>query len=118
MTGVKPSTMPTLINTWEHAIAIDAAKAHGLTLREIDESPDECQEQQQHTSRAQETLFLAHGAEDEVGILLGHELQFGLCTIQETLALQAARTDGYLRLVDVVAGTTQVLVETLMRERW
>ena len=95
----------------EHAIAIDATEAIGLTLSQMDETEYQRQEEQQHTGGAEESLLLADGAEDEVGVLLGHELQLGLGAVEESLALQSARTDGNLRLMNVVAGSLQVFVE-------
>ena len=61
-----------------HAIAIHTAEDIGLPLGQMDEAQNEAQKQCQDNCAANEALFLAHGAEDEVGVLLGHIFQFGL----------------------------------------
>ena len=95
----------------EHTVAVDAPEAVGLSLGQMDEPQDEGQEEQQHAGRAHEALLLADGAEDEVGVLLGHVLQLGLRAVEEALALEASRPDGNLRLVDVIARPAEVLLE-------
>ena len=57
-------------------------------------------------------FFLAYGAEDEVGVLFRHEFQLGLCSVQEAFASKTTRSYGYLALVNVVAGTGQVVIQT------
>ena len=93
----------------EHAVAIDAPEGGGLPLSEVDKAQDERQEQQEHTSSANEPLFLADGAEDKIGVLLRHELQLCLCAIEEALTLKSPRANGNLALVHVVAHATVVL---------
>ena len=78
----------------------------------MNEPQDEHQEQDEHAGRSEESFFLAHGAEDEVGVLLGYELQLRLCAVEKALTLQSARADGNLALVDVVAGTCQVFLQS------
>ena len=95
----------------QHAIAVDAPEAEGLSLGQLDEPQYQGKEEQQHAGRAEEAFLLAHGAENEVGVLLWHELQLGLRAVEESLALQSARSDGYLALVDIVACARQVLVQ-------
>ena len=55
-------------------------------------------------------MLLAYRTEDEVRFLFGHILQLGLRTVQEAFAQKAARTDGYLALVDIVAGSRRVVL--------
>ena len=57
-------------------------------------------------------MFLAHGAEDEVGVLFGHILQLGLCAVEKSLAHEATRAYGYLALVHVVARSVEVLLKS------
>ena len=76
-----------------------------LSLGKVDKSQNQCQEQQQYTSRTHETLFFANGAEDKVSILLGHVLKLCLGAIKESLTLKSARTNGYLTLVYVISST-------------
>ena len=96
----------------QYAIAIHPAETERLSLRHLYQSDDEGEEQQQYSCRPYESLLFANGAEDKVGVLLRHEFQFRLCSVQKSLALQSARTDGYLALVNIVAGTLQVFIET------
>ena len=96
----------------EHGVAIDAPKGGMLPLGHHNQAKDEHQKEQQHSRGAYEALLLTHGAEDEVGVLLGHVLQLGLRAVEEPLAVQTARTDGYLRLVDVIPRPCQVLLHT------
>ena len=57
---------------------------------------------------ADEAPFFADGAEDEVGFLFGDEVGFGDGAVEESFADEAARADGNLGLVDVVAYATGV----------
>ena len=73
-----------------HAIAVDAPELERLSLGQMDDAKDERKEEQQHAGRAHKALLLTYRAEDKVGVLLGHELQFGLRAVEEALAFQAA----------------------------
>ena len=85
-------------------IPIDTGKpTTALTLGEGDDANDKEGIEQQYKGTAYEALLLADGTEDKVGVLLGHIVELGLRAIEEPLAPQAARPDGYLRLVDVIA---------------
>lgn len=95
----------------QHGVAVDAAKGGGLAFGQDDEAQDKGQEECQHGGGAQEAFLLAHGAEDEVRVLLGDILQLGLRAVEEALARQAARADGYLGLVDVVARAAGVFFQ-------
>ena len=95
-----------------HAITIDAAKDIGLPLGQVDKAKDEAQEQQQHNGAADETFLLAHGAEDEVGVLLGDVLQLGLRAVEESLSLQSAGTDGNLCLDDIISGAAGIVLQS------
>ena len=72
----------------QHTIAVNPAKAIYLTFGKMNETPDECQEKQQHHGTTHESFLLTHGAEDEVGVLLRDIFQLGLRTVQETFAFQ------------------------------
>ncbi len=54
-------------------------------------------------------MLFTNGAEDKVGILLGHIFQFGLCTIEKTFSSKPSRSDGNLRLSHVIPCPTQIL---------
>src|SRR5690554_1154881 len=54
-------------------------------------------------------MFLPYGAEDEVGILLGHIFQFRLCTIEESFPNDPSGAYGNLRLSHMITGTAQIL---------
>ena len=75
----------------------------------MDEAQDECQVDQQHAGRTDEALLLAHGAEDEVCVLLGHILELGLRAVEESLARHPARADGNLGLIDIIPHPRRVL---------
>lgn len=96
----------------EDAVAIDAAEGGGLALRQVDEAEDEGEEEQQDAGCTDEAFLLADGAEDEVGVLLRHVFELCLRAVEEALAFESARADGYLALMDVVAGMLDVVVET------
>ena len=53
--------------------------------------------------------LLAYRTEDEVGMVLGHEVILDLRTLQETLAEQSSRSDCDLRLVDVEVDTLRIV---------
>ena len=57
----------------QHAIAIHPTKLERLSLSQVNQSQYQSQEQEQYASRTEESFFFAHGAEDEVGVLFGHE---------------------------------------------
>ena len=87
----------------QDGIAVDAPEGGGLALGQDNEAQDEDEEEHEYQGRSEETFLLAHGAEDEVRVLLGDVFQLGLRAVQEAFARQAARADGNLGLVDVVA---------------
>jgi hypothetical protein len=59
---------------------------------------------------AEQTPFLRHCREDEVGMLLGQIVEMALGAVEEALAENAARADRDLRLRDVIAGAERVLL--------
>ena len=93
----------------QHTVSINPSKLERLPLRQDDEAQDERQEEEQHGGRADETLLLSHGAEDEVGVLFRHELQFCLRAVEETFAPKSSGTDGNLTLVHIVAQVAHIL---------
>ena len=96
----------------EHTVAVYSSELERLSLRQMYQSQYQHQEEQQHACRTQESFLLSYRTEDEVGILLRHELQLGLGSVQESLSLQATRTDGYLTLMYIISGTRQVFVQS------
>ena len=51
-------------------------------------------------------------AEDEIGVLLRYIVEFGLRSIKESLPPQSARTDGNLRLVDIVSHARGIVLQS------
>src|SRR3981081_920831 len=75
------------------------------------EAPDQHQgEQAEQHEGARHAPLLDEGGEDEVGLLLGQEVQRRLGALQETLAERAPGADGDLGLGDVVAGAQRIAV--------
>ena len=72
---------------------------------------DKRQEQQQDSHTADKALFLTDGAEDEVGVLFGNVLEFGLGAFEEPFSRDASATDGDFALIDVVARASKVLLD-------
>ena len=93
------------------AVGINARKRRVVALSQCDDAQDQCQEEHQYCHAAHEALFLTDGAVDEVGVLLGHILQFGLRAVEEALAHDAAAADGDFALVDVIAGASEVFFD-------
>ena len=93
-------------------IPVDTAEAERLALGKVYEPEDEDEENSQHQGTTHKTLLLSHCAEDKVGILLGHVFQLCLGSVQETLAMQSARTDGNLCLDDIIAGSLGVVLQS------
>ena len=52
--------------------------------------------------RTDEARLFAHGAEDEVRLLLGDVVELRLRPLEEAFAREAPRANGYLRLVYVI----------------
>ena len=93
-----------------HTIAIDSAHRVGLSFGHDDESPDEQEIDDEHTCRTDKAFFFAHGAEDEVGVLLWHIAEFRLGAVEESFAEQTARTNGDFGLIDIVACPSGVIL--------
>ena len=91
-----------------HAVAVDASERLLLPFAHAHQPQDQQAQQRQHHDRAEESPLLAHGAEDEVGVLFGDEPVFDLGPFEEALAPEVARADGDFRLVDVVVGSERV----------
>src|SRR5690606_9878992 len=66
-------------------------------------APEDDAEQAYDQRAADEAEFLPGDGEDEVGLLLGHELAGGLGAVEEAGAGQSAGADGDAGLVGVVA---------------
>ena len=96
----------------QHTIGVDATEGAWLPLGYDHEPQDECGKENQHECRSPEALFLANGAEDKVGILLGNVLQLGLRAIEEAFTPQPTRSYRNLGLIDIVACIAQVLGHT------
>ena len=95
----------------QYAIAIHSSKLEGLPLCQMNQPQYQCQEEQKHTGRTEESFLLSYRAEDKVSILLWHELQFGLRSVQKSLTLQATRSDSNLTLMNIVTCTCQVFIQ-------
>lgn len=113
ITGMIPIVMPMLTATWNrkidrHAIAVDPSERFHLALAHADQTQDQDREQHDDGQAAQKAPFLADGAEDEVGALLGHEIELSLRPLQKALAAEAARAYSYFRLIHVVSPVLEV----------
>lgn len=73
----------------EHRIAKDAAESGGLSFGQHDKSQDEREKEEEYSTGAEKTFFFADGAEDEVGVLFGHVVEFGLRAIHKAFSTQA-----------------------------
>ena len=69
-----------------HAIGIDTRVIVALAFGYHYQAQNQTQVRYQQQGGAYESPLFAHGAEDEVGILLGYKTQFGLRSLQEPLA--------------------------------
>ena len=95
-----------------YAIAVDPSERFHLALAHADQTQDQDREQHDDGQAAQKAPFLADGAEDEVGALLGHEIELSLRPLQKALAAEAARAYSYFRLIHVVSPVLEVRLET------
>ena len=94
-----------------YTVTVDAPEKGVLSLGQRDESHDHHTEKGQDDYGTDEAELLANGAEDEVGVLLGHVFELRLCAVKEAFAQQAAGADGDLGLVDVVARSAGVVLQ-------
>ena len=72
-----------------HTVAEYPGESLPALLRIVDQPPDQEHIQRNHDKTAEESPFLADGAEDEVRTLFRHESESGLGAVQEALAGQA-----------------------------
>ena len=93
-------------------ITIDPPELERLPLGKIHQPQNKAEKQHKDRGRPEKALLLAYGAEDEVGVLFRHELELCLRPVQESLALQPARSDGDLALVDIVTCPGKVFVKS------
>ena len=99
----------------QDTIAVDTPEFIRLPLSQMYQPQYQSQEKQQHACRTEETFLLAYRTEDKVSILLRHELQLGLRSIEETFALKSAGTNGYLTLMHVISRTSQIFIQSQQR---
>ena len=90
-------------------VAVEACEGGALAFGELDEPEEEGEIEYDECGATDEAPLLADGAEDEVGFLLGDKVGLGDGAFEEALAEEAARADGNLGLVDVVADALEVL---------
>jgi len=69
-----------------YTVTVDAPEKGVLSLGQGDESHDHHTEKGQDDNGADEAELLADGAEDEVGVLLGHVFELRLCAVKEAFA--------------------------------
>ena len=93
------------------AVAVDAGEVGALALGKVDEAEDEGHEEEDDGGAADESPFLADGAEDEVGAFGGDEVVFDLGAFEESLAGESPGSDGDFGLHDVVAGFSGFLFD-------
>lgn len=90
------------------AVGVHAGECAGLSLGDGNHPQNQRDEEKGDDSGAYEAFFLAYGAEDEVGMLLGDVFELGLGAVEESFSGKSAGTDGNLGLVDVVTGAAEV----------
>ena len=95
----------------QNTITIDSPKLEGLSLCQMNQPQYQCQEEQKHTGRTEESFLLSYRTEDKVSILLWHELQLSLRSVQKSLTLQTTRSDSNLTLMNIVTCTSQVFIQ-------
>ncbi len=83
---------------------VAAAQRDGEAVAEDDHVDED------HPEPAQQAELLGQHGEDEVGLLLGQEVEVALRALQEAAAGDAAGAERDLRLQDVVAGAQRVAV--------
>ena len=83
-------------------IAIDAPECFALVVAHTHQAEDERQHQYQHYNCSHKTELLAYGAEDEVGMFLGHQAVADMRALQVALAKETSRTDSDLRLANII----------------
>ena len=93
----------------------EAAEGVAGHLGGAQDPPRHHAEKGEHGGRADEPELLAHGREDEVGLLLGHVGQVRLRAVEQARSPEAARADGGHRLVEVVGAALRLGV--LVQER-
>ena len=91
-----------------NAVSIIADERISLFFREFQYSVNQCAKKSEDNECAEETPFLTDGAEDEVGALFRHEIEFCLGSMKVAFAEESARSDGDFRLVEVEVGTERV----------
>ena len=105
--------MPILIKRWKkentcHRIAVNPAETGALSLCQINEPKNQYGKKQQHKGRTEEALLFAYSAEYKVG-LAPERISALSGFVQEALAQQSARPDGYLTLVYIVSCTCRIV---------
>ena len=93
-------------------ITIHAGKDGILPFGQRNKSQNEDGKQNQDGCSPQESLLLAYGTEDKVGILLRDVLEFGLRPVKESFARQATGTDSYLGLIHIIARPAGVILQS------
>ena len=83
-----------------------------MSFGDMYEPENEGEIYRKHGGCSDETLLFADGAEDKVGVLFGHIFELCLSAVEKSFSGDAARTDGNLRLVDVIAGSSDVFLDS------
>ena len=71
-----------------NGIAINTAEVGPLSLGQRNKANQQGHIKQHDSCRTQKATFLAHGAENKVGVLLGHKIVFRLGAFKEAFASQ------------------------------
>ena len=95
-----------------HRVSVESCEGGALSFGQGNNPGEQRHVEDDEGGASEESPFLAHGAEDEVGLLFGHEVGLGDGAFAPALARQSAAADGYFRLVDVVAGTGWIIFHT------
>ena len=57
-------------------------------------------------------MLLTYRTEDEVGLLLRHISQLGLCPLHMSLAHKSTRPDSDLGLIDIISGASEIFLHS------
>ena len=93
-------------------IPINSWKCWSLALRQYNDPENQTRKQCQDKEASQETPLFTDCAKNKIGALFRHKIKPGLGSLKKTFSKESARTNGYLRLVQVVTDTQGIAFET------
>src|SRR5579859_5568035 len=90
------------------AVSIHPRKTILLPLSKVENPQKQCDKQSYHQQAPHPSMLLANGAEDEVGTLFGHEIEFSLSAFQKALAEKTATPNRDFGLSDIPPKTQRI----------